>query len=147
MGTEYSCQTLESEEETVNKIFRNIFRKEFKSGSIYKYFLKCLIYNPNTKKVKISEKLLNSFLEYAIEENQYKEIYRNFIINLSQGKSQIDAIRKIGLFFIDLNTNKDSLRKKIYFNHFKLFYLAVNENDQINIKDSKSKKNFMKKKI
>jgi hypothetical protein len=139
MGTEYSCQTLESEEETVNKIFKDIFKKEFQPGSIYKHFLKCLVYNPNSKKVKISQNLLISFLQYAIEDNQCKEIYINFIVNLSKEKSEIDAIRKIGLFFIDLNTNKDSIRKKIYFKHFKLFYLSVNENNQIIIKENKSK--------
>ena len=53
MGSEYSCQTLESEEEAVNKIFKDMFKKEFQSGTMYKNFLRCLIYNPKTKQIKI----------------------------------------------------------------------------------------------
>lgn len=136
MGSEYSCQTLESEEEAVNKIFKDMFKKEFQPGSIYKNFLRCLIYNPRTNQIKISQKLLQSFLGFVIEDNQYKEIYINFILNFVDEKSEIDGIRKIGLLLIDLNTNKDLLRKKYYIRHFKKFYLDVNENSQI-ISDGK----------
>ena len=132
MGSEYSCQTLESEEEAVNKIFKDMFKKEFQSGAIYKNFLKCLIYNPKNKQIKLSKKLLISLLEYVIEDNQYKEIYINYIVNFINEKSDIDSIRKIGLLLIDLNTNKDLTRKKIYFKHFRKFYLDISTNNEIN---------------
>jgi hypothetical protein len=130
MGSEYSCQTLESEEEAVNKIFKEMFKKEFQSGAIYKNFLKCLIYNSKNKQIKLSKKLLTSLLEFVIEENQYKDIYINYIVNFINEKSDIDSIRKIGLLLIDL-TNKDLNRKKIYFKHFKLFYLDIGNNNEI----------------
>ena len=134
MGSEYSCQTLESEEEAVNKIFKDMFKKEFQSGTMYKNFLRCLIYNPKTKQIKINQKLLTSFLEYVIEDNKYKKNYINYIVNFTKEKSEIDGIRKIGLLLIDLNTNKDLSRKKFYIKHFKKFYLGVNNNNQINSK-------------
>ena len=130
MGSEYSCQTLESEEEAVNKIFKDMFKKEFQSGAIYKIFLKCLIYNPKNRQIKLSKKLLKSLLDYVVEENQYKDIYINYIVNFINEKSDIDSIRKIGLLLIDL-TNKDLNRKKIYFKHFKKFYLDINSNNEI----------------
>ena len=127
MGTEYSCQTLESEEETVNKIFKDMFKKELKTGAIYENFLKCLIFIPQTKQMKLSKKLLISLLEHVVEDNRYKEIYINYITNLTKGISEIDIIRKIGLILIDLSTNKDLMKKKYYFDHFKRFYLEIQE--------------------
>ena len=132
MGSEYSCQGHESEEEAVNKIFKDMFKKEFQSGAIYKNFLKCLIYNPKTKQTKLSKKLLISLLDYVVEENQYKEIYINYILAFINVKSEIDSIRKIGLLLIDLNTSKDLARKKIYFKHFRRFYLDISTNNEIN---------------
>ena len=127
MGSEYSCQTLESEEETVNKIFKDMFKKEFQSGAIYENFLKCIIFNPQTKQIKLSNKLLISLLEYVIEENRYKKVYINYITNFIPGKSEIDSIRKIGLILIDLSINKDLKRKKFYLDHFKRFYLNMHK--------------------
>ena len=129
MGTEYSCQTLESEEETVNKIFKDMFKKEFQSGAIYENFLKCIIFNPQTKQIKLSNKLLISLLEYVIEENRYKKVYINYITNFIPGKSEIDSIRKIGLILIDLSINKDLKRKKFYLDHFKRFYLDIHKSE------------------
>ena len=57
MGTEYSCQTLESEEETVNKIFKDMFKKEFQSGAIYENFLKCLVFNSKNKQIKLNKNI------------------------------------------------------------------------------------------
>lgn len=132
MGSEYSCQTLESEEETVNKIFKDMFKREFQSGEIYSNFLRCIIINPTSKKIKLSRKLFIALLEYVLEDNQYKGICINYILNFVNEKSEIDSIRKIGLLLIDLNTNKDITRKKIYLKHFKNFYLNINNDSNVN---------------
>ena len=130
MGTEYSCQTLESEEETVNKIFKDMFKKEFQSGAIYENFLKCIIFNNQTKNFILSKTLLISLLEYVIKDNIHKEFYMKYIISMINGRNEIEGIRKIGLVFIDLCTNKDISRKKYYFYHFKKFYLDVSFSEE-----------------
>jgi len=61
----------------------------------------------------------------VLDDNQYKEICVNYILNFINEKSEVDSIRKIGLLIIDLNTNKDIIRKKIYLKHFKNFYLFM----------------------
>ena len=128
MGTEYSCQTLESEEETVNKIFKDMFKKEFQSGAIYENFLKCLVFNSQNKQIKLNKKLLISLLEYVVEDNRYKEIYIIYLTNLTPGISEIDSIRKIGWILIDLSISKDLMKKKFYLDHFNRFYLEIQDN-------------------
>lgn len=130
MGVDYSCQTLESEEETVNKIFKDMFKREFQSGAIYENYLKCIIFNPQTKNFLLSKTLLISLLEYVLQDNQYKEFNMNYILNLINVKNEIEGIRKIGLIFIDLCTSKDISRKKYYFYHFKKFYLDVSFSEE-----------------
>lgn len=136
MGSEYSCQTLESEEETIHKIFKDMFKKDFQSVAIYNNFLKCLIFNQKDNQIKLSKKLLFSLLDIVIEENQYREIYLKFISNLIEENSEIDSIRKIGLILIDLNFSKEITKKEFYLEHFFKFYVDI-DNTNTNTKESK----------
>jgi len=125
MGSEYSCQTVESEEETVNKIFKNMFKKDIQSGTIYDNFIKCIIYYPNLKKLKLNKNLFLSFLSYVLEDNPYCDIYKEYFFSIIQNHSEIESIRKLGLIIIENAFGVDhvNLRKKYYMEHFKKFYL------------------------
>jgi len=134
MGIEYSCQTLESEEETINKIFRDMFKKDYQSGIIYKNFLKCLIFNTESKQKKLNIKLFFSLMEIVIEENQYREIYLKYFSNIIIENSEIDRIRKIGLILIDLSLHKEVTKKEFYQEHFFKFYIDIEDKNDNNKK-------------
>lgn len=125
MGSEYSCQSVESEEETVNKIFKEMFKKEIQSGSIYDNFIKCIIYYPNLKKLKLNKKLFSNFLSYVLEENPYVEIYKEYFFSIIRNHDEIESIKKIGLILIEnaIGIDHAKLRKKYYMEHFTKFYL------------------------
>jgi len=139
MGAEYSCQTVESEEETVNIIFKEMFKKEVKIGSLYDNFLKCIVYYPSRKKLKISKKLFLKFLDYVLEENRYQELYKEYFFSIISKYSEIDSIKKIGLILIEKGIGNEypKLKSKIYTKHFKNFYLE-NSTDIINKQNSHS---------
>lgn len=131
MGAEYSCQTAESEEETVNKIFEDMFKKDLQTGIIYENFIKCIIYYPNQKKIRISKKLFSKFLDCILEENRYVDLYKDFFIHIIDENSEIESIRKIGLILIGNGFSKESFEfiKQCQYDHFINFYLGnSNEN-------------------
>lgn len=138
MGVDYSCQTLESEEETLNKIFKDMFKREFNSISIYKNLKNCLILDHSENQLKLNQKLFFSLLDHVLEENQYKEIYRKFMEKIIKTNTDLDCIRKIGLIFIDLSSNKEITKKDLYTKHFFEFYLEGRDEN-----NKKSKKNFI----
>lgn len=128
MGIEYSCQTVESEEETVNNIFKDIFKADMRTGVLYENFLKCLIKNTYDSKYSINREAFDSFLYFILEENRYFEIYRDYLFSIIDQYSEMDGIRKIGLIIIEFGIKNDyrNIKKKYYLEHFKRFYLEKN---------------------
>lgn len=131
MGIDYSCQTLESEEETINKIFKDIFKKDFNTSFIYEEFLNCLFFDNKLKDIKLRKKLLKPLLLKIVEENQYKNLYLNYIYTIMSKNSLINSIRKIGLIFINLSIGNDKVKKEYYLEHFFNFYLDYERNKDL----------------
>ncbi len=138
MGLELSCISLESEEETVNKILKEMFKKDTDAEVIYINFTKCIIYYPNLNRIKISKKLFSEFLECTLENNKYKEFYRDYFYSIIAKYNEIDNIRKIGLIIIENISKKEEYRlnNKLLIDHFEKFYL----NDIIEISNKISPK-------
>jgi hypothetical protein len=138
MGSEYSCQTVQSEEETVNKIFKDMFKKEIQTRSLYDFYINCIIYHPDLKNLELDKKLFSSFLNYFLEDNPYVDFYKEYFNNIIYSHSEIESIRKIGLIIIEntMANYQANLRKSFYIQHFEKFYLE-------NISD-KSEKNSIK---
>lgn len=132
MGSEYSCQTVESEEEIINNVFRDMFKKEIEIRMIYENFLKCITKNSDYKSIKINKQLFTNFLAYALNENPYVQIYNDYFYKIVDNCTGLESIRKIGLIIIQNanNNNQDNLKKEIYINHFDQFYLE-NQNNKL----------------
>ena len=149
MGTEYSCQTVESEEETVNKIFKEMFRKDYQPSIIYQNFLNCIYIDQKLKIYKLHKELFQNFLYYVLEDNRYTQLYKDYFNSILSKYNDINCIRKIGLILIDIGTKKEFTftKKKIYIEHFTKFYLDYNEVGITNELDKTKYKNFDEKNL
>ena len=141
MGIDYSCQSVESEEETVNRIFKDMFKKQIQPEKIYENFLKCIYFDNKTKINRINRELFQTFLFNVLEDNRYYHLYKDYFNSIINKYSDIQSIRKIGLIIIDvgLEKNLNFNKKDIYVEHFTKFYLDQKE---INIEEIIEKGNF-----
>ncbi len=132
MGIDYSCQTVESEEEAVNKIYNEMFKKEFKQERLYDNFLKCITYGEN--EIKLNHSLFYKFLDLILVDNCYMPIYKEYFNSIiaKNNKNDLDKIKKIGLILIENGIGKDNSNKKVkyYTEHFTKFYLQLWKENQ-----------------
>jgi hypothetical protein len=121
MGNTFSCQKVESEEETIDRLFSTMNLNDIDTESAYEEFVKSI----TNKKLDLS--LFESYLNRIIGDNTYSKVQYKYFNSMSQKHNNSENIKKLGLAIIMLSKGTNETKITCLFNHFNNFYKLQNK--------------------
>jgi hypothetical protein len=112
-----SCQKIESEEETVSRIFMNMSLAEIETKSAYKEFLKCV-----DEDGVLDFFLFKNYLDRIVGENNYKNAQLRFFENLRKLDGDKKNIKRIGALIVYFSKGSNSTKVEALVQHYVKFY-------------------------
>lgn len=123
MGVTCACQKIESEEETISRIFSKMSLKEIETKSAYNEFLKCITKDNGC----LDYFVFKNYIQKITGENSYRHAQCEYFENLrKKDKSQVN-IKRIGSIIIFMSKGTKHSKVETLCEHYKTFYEDLNE--------------------
>ncbi len=123
MGTNCSCQKIESEEETFMRIFSSMNLTEIETKSAYLEFSRCI----NNEEGYLDYFLFKNFLLKIVGENNYKTAQICYFENLRKMDNKKQNIKKIGSLIIILSKGSKFQKIESLYEHYLKYYSFFDE--------------------
>ena len=124
MGNQCSCQKIESEEEILSRIIRNMKLREIETKCVYYQFLNCV----DSEDMIIDYFLFSNFVSQVIGNNFYKLPQTNFFENLRKRSDYLYAnVKAIGIILILFSNADEKTKINFIVDYFFSFYGKLNE--------------------
>ncbi len=123
MGTNCSCQKIESEEETFMRIFSSMNLTDIETKSAYLEFSKCI----NIDDGYLDYFLFKNFLSKIVGENNYKTAQICYFENLRKMDNKKQNIKKIGSLIIILSKGSKFQKIESLYEHYLKYYSLFDE--------------------
>lgn len=120
MGVACACQRLESEEETISRIFSAMNLSHIEAKSAYSEFLNCI----NQDIGSIDYFMFQNYTNLIIGENKYKLVHKEYFENLRKLDS---SLKKIGSAIIFISKGSKLSKINLLHDHYKRYYVHLKD--------------------